>query len=109
MLDTQMKNNKYFGDLRLGSIADCLAAPKNAQVVIQAASQFLQERGVDLIVCNHSNSAWNAALKGNGFLAGPSNFILAASKPLAERIGSFDSNKNQLFFMRGDGDGPVNL
>ena len=109
MLDTQMKNNKYFGDLRLGSIADCLASPENAQAVIQAASQFLQNRGVDLIVCNHSHRAWNAALKGNGFLAGPSNFIFAASKPLAERIGSLESSKDQAFFMRGDGDGPVNL
>jgi hypothetical protein len=109
MLDTQMKNSKYFGDLRLGSIADCLASPENAHVVIQAAAEFLQDRGVDLIVCNHSHEAWNAALKATGFLAGPSNFIFAASKALAERLAPFHNNKDQVFFTRGDGDGPVNL
>ena len=109
MLDTQMHNNKYFGDLRLGSIADCLGSPENAQVIIQAATDFLQKRGVDLIACNQSHRAWQAALKGNGFLAGPSNFIFAASKALAEQIAPLESHRDQVFLMRGDGDGPVNL
>jgi hypothetical protein len=109
MLDTQMQNNKYFGNLRVGSIADCMASPDNAQAVIQAASQFLQERGVDLMVCNQSHAAWSAALKSNGFLQGPSNFIFAASKALGELLAPFERNKDQIYFMRGDGDGPVNL
>ena len=109
MLDTQMQNNKYFGDLRLGSIADCLAPPENALAVIQSATRFLQDRGVDLVVANQSHAAWTTALKSTGFLQGPSNFIFAASKPLAELIAPFDQNKDQLYFMRGDGDGPVNL
>ena len=109
MLDTQMQSNKYFGDLRLGSIADCLASPENSEVVIQAATQFLQDRGIDLVVANHSHNSWTAALKSTGFLRGPSNFIFAASKPLAERIAPFSEKKDKIYIMRGDGDGPVNL
>ncbi|MDP9160199.1 MAG: hypothetical protein M3O09_08210 [Acidobacteriota bacterium] len=114
MLDTQMQNNKYFGDLRVGSIADCLASPENAAVVIKSAADFLQDRGVDLVVTNHSHAAWTEALKSTGFLQGPSNFILAASKSLAELIAPYDkntdhSNEDKVYFMRGDGDGPVNL
>jgi hypothetical protein len=109
VLDTQMRNNRHFGDLRVGSIVDCLAVPDNASAVIQAAARFLQDRGVDLIVCNHSHAAWTSALKSAGFLPGPSNFIFAVSPPLSELIAPFESNQNQLYLMRGDGDGPVNL
>jgi len=109
MLETKMQNNKYFGCLRVGSIADCLASPENAGAVIQAATRFLEDRGVDLIVSNQSHVAWTEALKSAGFLKGPSNFIVATSKPLSQLIFPFESNQNQLFFMRGDGDGPVNL
>lgn len=109
VLDTQMKNNKYFGNMRVGSIADCLAAPEDAVAVVQAATEFLQERDVDLVVSNQLHSAWVNGMKARGFLDGPSNFIFAASKPLAEIIGPLDANKHNLHFTRGDGDGPVNL
>ena len=109
VLDTKMKDNKYFGNMRVGSIADCLAAPANAAAVIQAASDFLQQREVDLIVSNQLHSAWIRGMKSRGFLDGPSNFIFAASKPLAQLIGPMEANQHQLHFTRGDGDGPVNL
>jgi hypothetical protein len=109
VLDTQMQNNKYFGDMRLGSIADCFASPDDACAVMRAAREFLQERGVDLVVSNQSHAAWTGALKSAGFLSGPSNFIFAASRPLSEAIGPLDQIHDQLHLTRGDGDGPVNL
>jgi hypothetical protein len=109
VLDTQMRNNKYFGNLRLGSIADCFAAPEDAPAVIQAARDFLRDRGVDLVVSNQSHAAWIASLKSAGFLSAPSNFILAASRPLGDALGPLGQNSKQLHFTRGDGDGPVNL
>jgi len=46
-----------------------------------------------------------SALRADGFFAGPSNFLFAASKGLtALGVPSADLHMN-----RGDGDGPVNL
>ena len=109
LLDTQMRDNKYFGNMRLGSIVDCLALPENALAVMQAATQFLEQRGVDLIISNQSHHAWGGALKSSGFLETRSNFIFGASRPLAELLSPFQNNQNQVFLNRGDGDGPVNL
>src|SRR6266705_69741 len=74
LLDTPMHNDKYFGNLRVGSIVDCLALPENASAVIRAATRVLEERGADLIVSNQSHAAWSTALRNAGFVAGPSNF-----------------------------------
>lgn len=109
MLDTHMQGSKYFGNLRVGSIADAFSTPEDAAAVVQAATGFLEGRGVDLIVSNQSHAAWTAALSSTGFLPGPSNFIFAASKPLAELLAPFDHTRDQIFLNRGDGDGPVNL
>src|SRR5262249_16926016 len=108
LLDTQMRNNKYFGNLQVGTIADAFGAPESAPEIIQAATHALEEQGVDLMVANLSNCAWGEALRSNGFFVGPSNFIFAASKPLAEKLTPLDANRPNVYFMRGDGDGPVN-
>jgi hypothetical protein len=109
VLDTQMRKNKYFANLRVGSIADCLATPKDAPAVVVAATRALQERGVDLVIANHSHFAWRQAFRSAGFLEGPSNFIFAASPAFAEKLHPFDRNQPQVYLNRGDGDGPVNL
>lgn len=108
LLDTQMTNNKYFGNLRVGSIADCLAAPEDAACVIAAATGLLEDRGVDLVIANHSHSAWRAAFRSAGFFEGPSNFLFAASPALADQLQPH-ALPSQIYFNRGDGDGPVNL
>ena len=109
LLDTQMRNNKYFGGLRVGSIVDCLASPENASAVIQAAARVLEERGVAVIVSNQSHSAWTTALRHAGFVAGPSNFDFAASRELTRLLAPFDATWPQTHFNRGDGHGPLHL
>ena len=109
LLDTQMRRHKYFGDLRVGTIADCLAAPADATVVIAAATSVLRSRGVDLIVSNQSSAAWCRALEENGYRAGPSNFVFAASKKLAALIEPFNETIQRVHLTRGDGDGPIHL
>jgi hypothetical protein len=104
-LDTQMRGDQYFGDMRLGSIADCMAAPGDARDVIRAATRLLEQRGVDLIVSNQMHRAWQDALRSAGFREGPSNFAFAASKKLSELI----SNPAEVHMNRGDGDGPIHL
>jgi len=105
MLDTSMRDDPYFGDLRVGTIVDSMAKPENAAAVIHAARRYLEQRGVDLIISNQAHPAWAAALKGDGFFEGPSNFLLGASKAFSEALGP----KAELHLNRGDGDGPVNL
>jgi hypothetical protein len=105
VLDTQMCRDKYFGDMRVGSIADCLAAPADAAVVMKAAVRFLEQRRVDLIVSNQLHPAWVEGLESAGFRRGPSNFVFAASKKLAELIPAGAG----VHINRGDGDGPIHL
>lgn len=109
LLDTQMRGHKQFGDLRVGTIADCLALPEDAGAVIAAAAKWLRGRGVDLIVSNQAHAAWGRALERCGFLGGPSNYVFAASRKLTERLEPFDDNRSDMHINRGDGDGPIHL
>jgi hypothetical protein len=107
LLDTPMQGDQYFGDLRVGTIVDCMAsldvdAPER---VIHAARRYLEKRGVDLIVTNQSHAAWREALRAAGFLQGPSNFLFGASKALA----ALGAPAEEMHINRGDGDGPVHL
>lgn len=109
VLDSKMNNHKQFGNMRVGSIVDCLALPDEEQGVIKSAADFLEKSGVDIIVSNQLHSFWRKALVDNGFLRGPSNFIFAASKKLAELLYPFDANSLAFHINRGDGDGPIHL
>jgi hypothetical protein len=102
-----MKHHKQFGDMRVGTIVDCLAPPESAPSVIRAAASLLEKRGVDLIVSNQSNTAWTRALLASGFREGPSNYLLAISPALVEASGG--ANHDQFHINRGDGDGPIHL
>lgn len=108
-LDTPMRDNAYFGDLRLGSLVDFLALPEVAPGVLQAARRAIAGRGVDLAVCNQGHGAWVSALRGAGFLDGPSNFVFGASKALQQKLDEAHAGPDALFLTRGDGDGPIHL
>ena len=109
LLDTQMRNHKYFGNMRVGTIADCFANPRDAHRVVTAATAALEERGVDLIVSNQSHAQWGAAFTASGYRVGPSNFLFAASKKLTALLGSMDESLGRVHLTRGDGDGPIHL
>jgi len=94
-----------FGNLRVGSVVDCFAAPEDASLIAHAAADALKERGFDMLVTNQSNTAWGKAFKHCGFFEGPSNFLFAASPQLSRLLDPFDRTKVQTHFTRGDGDG----
>jgi hypothetical protein len=108
LLATDMRQHKYFGNLRVGTIVDCLAAPDATSGVIAGAVRCLQDRGADLIVSNQMSAAWVHGLEKNGFRSGPSNFLFGASKPLLRLLKSDDQLADS-HLNRGDGDGPINL
>lgn len=107
--DTTMSGHRQFGDMRVGSIVDQLARPGHEQSVVAAADRLLADRGVDIIVSNQLSERWQHAFDRQGFVRGPSNFHLAVSAALAERLAPFTSAAATIHMTRGDGDGPVHL
>jgi hypothetical protein len=98
------KDPKY-GDLRVGSVVDCWAIPGEAFAVVMSATKMLEQQGFDLILTNQSHQKWCETFRTAGYLAGPSNFILAASKKLAALLEPFDQIRPRMHFTRADGDG----
>jgi hypothetical protein len=109
LLDTMMRDHKYFGDLRVGTLADCFAAPEDAPAVVAAADDALTARGVDLIVSNQLHPAWCSALEDAGYELGPSNFFFYSSEALREALSAQPDWENGIHMNRGDGEGPGHL
>jgi hypothetical protein len=104
LLDTQMRGHKQFGEMRVGTIVDCLSPVENAATVVRAAAALLESRGVDLIVSNQMHGAWSRGLTEAGFRRGPSNYLLALSPAFGAQ-----GKEDEFHFNRGDGDGPIHL
>jgi hypothetical protein len=109
LLDRRMRSNKYFGNMRVGTILDCLAKPEDAEAVARIATRMLEERGVDLIISNQLQTHWCSALRKAGFFCGPSNFSFGVSRDLGNLLVPFDSLASRVHMTRGDGEGPLHL
>ncbi len=109
LLKSDLCGHSHFGNMRLGTIVDCFAEPAHAPAVVRQACAVLVKQGVDLVVSNQSHRAWCAALKGCGFVAGPSNFIFSSSKALTREMEKKQVRPHDIHVNRGDGDGPINL
>jgi hypothetical protein len=105
LLDKRMKGNPYFGDMRVGTIVDSLAAPGREPAVVNAAAAQLEAAGVDILVSNQSSAAWLDAFRKAGFLFGPSNYYLAFSPELTRRLDPLAENMKEFHVNRGDGAG----
>jgi hypothetical protein len=109
LLNTRISNHKQFGNMQLGSIADCFGLTTETAAVVGAARTYLESHGADLIVSNQSHAAWGRGFRRAGFLCGPSNFIFASSPKLTELLRQCGLKNEDLCINRGDGDGPINL
>ena len=109
LLDTPMSGHNQFGNLRVGTLCDCLALPGHVFDVAAAATLHLESAGVDVIVSNQAHVDWRRALGRCVFLSGPSNFLFAASPALAKLLEPFDRERERIHMTRGDGDGPIHL
>jgi hypothetical protein len=106
MLNTKMNNHKHFGNMRVGSVIDCLAIPGGEVEVVAMATRKLKVLDVDVVVTNQLHRSWCKAFARNGYLRGPSNFLFAVCPDLATKLrGSISS----VHMTRGDGDGPIHL
>jgi hypothetical protein len=109
VLDTPMEGDARFGDLRVGTIIDCLAPPEDANDVIGAAFGFLRERGCDLVFSNQSHPDWIRALGAHGFLILKGRRLFAASRALREALEPFEATRRGLHLTNMDGHGPMVL
>ncbi len=110
VLATQMSGNKFFGNMKVGTIVDCLAQRQDAKAIVDIATQYLERAGgVDLIVSNQSAGVWGQALLERGYLRGPSNFIFTATKELSRFLEPLDGTFDRIHLTRGDGEGPGTL
>ncbi|HLJ50803.1 MAG TPA: hypothetical protein VKU01_32555 [Bryobacteraceae bacterium] len=109
LLDLHLTDHPRFGNLRAGQIVDCFAAPDDAQHVIRAASQYLENRGVDFVRSHQSHPSWRRALQLSGFFPGRSYFLFGASPALGSLLARVDPNNSGVHLNRGDGDGPLYL
>ena len=109
LMSTQKTAHSHFGSMRVGSVVDCLAVPGEERHVVAMATRHLEREKADIIVTNQLHTAWCRAFPSNGYLHGPSNFILTVSPQLAERLHPFAVSASRIHVTRGDGDGPINL
>ena len=66
VLHRKMNDEPRFGDLHLGNITDCFAAPDDAADVIAAAMDHLQKTPAEMVYANMSHPAWIEAMAANG-------------------------------------------
>jgi hypothetical protein len=92
-----------YGNLRQGVLADCLASPKDAGVVVAAGIERLVAEGVDLIRARFSHVAWITAARRAGFVPVPSTTHLFASPPLSGSLPQL----RVVHLTHGDNDGPL--
>jgi hypothetical protein len=107
-LITAMRDDQHFGNLRVATILDCVAAPESAGVCASSITRHLEQSGADLVITNQAHSLWQAAFRRAGFLSAASNYLLATSKELTAAIAA-GGGEQRVHLTRGDGDGRIHL
>ena len=108
-MNTAMKDHKYFGNLRVGTILDCIAPMEAMRACAAATTRHLGREGADLVVTNQSHGEIVKAFRGIGFLSARSNYILALSKKFSEAVVKQAGGRDRMHFTRGDSDGRIHL
>lgn len=107
-LITPMNADRNFGNLVVGTLLDGLAPREHLGVLLERTTAALQDFGADLVITNQAHLHWRMELTRLGYLSGPSNYLLAVSKPIAAALvepGAWD----RIHVNRGDGDGRIHL
>jgi hypothetical protein len=103
------QGDKFYGDLRVGIITDCLAPRENARIVTAHALHLLESEGADIVISHQSHDSWGAALRSLGFVPYKSRHFLALAPGLASHMTPLEAAVRSSHFTKGDGDGPTNL
>jgi hypothetical protein len=109
LYETHRPGHPYFGDLRVGTVLDGMARPGYAGAVAATAARVLDARGAELVITNQAHEMWIAAFRRAGFVAGPSNYVLALSPALAAAVADAPGGPARIHATRGDADGRIHL
>jgi hypothetical protein len=107
VVERQKEGDHRFGDMRVGIVADYLAAPEDAGAVVHAAFDHLREVGVDMVMANQAHPGWIAGFEEAGFLRVEDRRIFCASPELEKLLQPWERTKNGLFLSNMDGHGPM--
>jgi len=102
LLATELKDHNYFGNMKLGSIVDCLALPGFEEYVIEESTKILKTLDVDLVVTNQSYKSWRRAMKNCGYMQGPTNYLLGLSPDLSKMLEPLEKHFELMHVNRGD-------
>ena len=106
---TPMRDNRFFGDLRVATILDSLSLPGFEGTVMRSTLAAIRDCRVDLVVANQLHGRALQSMREVGFLQGPSNFICASSPQLHAEVRLFDAEGLRRHVSRADGDGRIHL
>lgn len=95
----------HLGEVAPGLIVDVFGDTAHADAIVRAATSYLADRGVDVVITNVSHRAWMTAFRRAGFLQRPSQFPLIVSRALARELGGLHAVMPGIHMSRGDGDG----
>jgi hypothetical protein len=104
LLVARMSRNVYFGDLVVATLTDCLGTADAVRAATVLAVQQASADGADILITNQQHRLMQECCVSAGWRRGPSNFLLATSRELSERLDPATT-----YITRRDGDGLVNL
>ncbi len=107
VIEKQLTDDRNFGDLRVGMVADAFGAPESAGEIVHAAFGHLRDLGVDMVMANHAHPAWAEGYEAAGFFRVPDRRIFCASPALQAALEPWDRTKNGLYLTNLDGHGPM--
>lgn len=106
----QFTNDRRMGDMKLGTIVDCLYDTREPSVLyglVAHVAQWARQEGVDALLCTASLKSIGQGLLRNGFfrIPGNLNFAYHSRSPLELKEISLDN----WHLMRGDSDADQNF
>jgi len=106
----QFSNDPRMGNMKVGTIVDCLfdpAAPAVFQALLDRALKLCAREGVHAVLCTASHAAVRRLLRGNGFFAIPGNLNFAYHN--RTDVPLQDIRLESWHLMRGDSDADQNF
>ena len=101
---TRMRDNPYFGNLTVATLADCIGEPDWLAAALAQAAACARGDGADLLITNQQHRVLREACVQAGFRKAESNFLLATSPALSAGI-----QEDTVYVTRRDGDGLIHL
>ena len=101
---TAFRGHAYFGDLFVATLVEAVCQPGAERALLDASVSEARALGAGLLLTNQTSPELRRSFESAGWLAYPSNYLLAFSPPLAARVGG-----QPVYVNRGDGDGLLNL